>query len=297
AIRQRRVDLLHANSLAMGRLTGPVAQGLGLPSIAHLRDIIGLSKSAIGDLNCHNRLLAVSHATRAYHVAAGLAPDRVHVLYNGVDLDRFRPRPPTGWLHRELDLPPSTALIGFVGQIALRKGLDTLLEAAHLVAATSSDVHFLVVGQRYSEKPESRELEARVVRAAREELSGRLYLLGERTGVERLLPELAILVHPARQEPLGRVLLEAAASGTPIIATRVGGTEEIFPASASAAQLVPPGDALTLADAIQTLLANPQQRATLATAGRQRAEAAFDIRRSAAALIQHYREVAARAYK
>ena len=121
---------LHANSLAMGRLSGPVAAELQLPSIAHLRDIVRLSAQAVADLNCHRRLLAVSEATRAFHVAGGLAAEKTHVLYNGVDLDEFRPRPPTGYLHRELGLPPDAQLIGTIGQIGLRKGQDVLLRAA-----------------------------------------------------------------------------------------------------------------------------------------------------------------------
>ena len=52
SLRRVRSDLVHANSLAMGRLVGPVAAELGLPSIAHLRDIIGLSGQAVADLNC-----------------------------------------------------------------------------------------------------------------------------------------------------------------------------------------------------------------------------------------------------
>ena len=64
-LRRRRPALLHANSLAMGRLSGPVAAELQLPSIAHLRDIVKLSAQAVADLNCHARLLAVSQATRS----------------------------------------------------------------------------------------------------------------------------------------------------------------------------------------------------------------------------------------
>ncbi|HYW81379.1 MAG TPA: glycosyltransferase, partial [Thermoguttaceae bacterium] len=50
-LRNRRPDVLHANSLAMGRLSGPVARALQLPSLAHLRDIIGISRQALADLN------------------------------------------------------------------------------------------------------------------------------------------------------------------------------------------------------------------------------------------------------
>ena len=63
-------------------------------------------------------------------MAHGLDAEKTHVLYNGVDLEQFRPRPPTGYLHRELGLPADAQLIGNIGQIGLRKGQDVLLRAA-----------------------------------------------------------------------------------------------------------------------------------------------------------------------
>jgi glycosyltransferase involved in cell wall biosynthesis len=195
-------------------------------------------------------------------------------------------------LHREIGIPPSAPLVGFVGQIALRKGLDVLVDAARIVCAKLSDVHFVVIGRRFSQKRESREFESAMSHAAREDLSGRLHLLGERSGIERTLPEFTLLVHPSRQEPLGRVLLEAAACGLPIVATRVGGTEEIFPPEAKAAKLVPAGDGLALATAIEELLADAGLRSRFGATARRRAEESFDIRTSAEGLLGHYREVA-----
>ena len=151
-IRRRQPDVLHANSLAMGRLSGPVAAELGVPSLAHLRDIIRLSARAVADLNCHTRLLAVSHATRDFHVGAGLAAGKTHVLYNGVDLRQFRPRQPTGRLHAELGLPASAMLVGTIGQIGLRKGQDVLVRAAVMLARRLPQVHYLIVGARHSDK-------------------------------------------------------------------------------------------------------------------------------------------------
>src|SRR5208283_4229615 len=101
---RQRGTLLHANSLAMGRLSGPVAAEASLPSLSHLRDIVTLSRQAVADLNRHRRLLAVSAATRQFHVAQGLAGEKTFVLYNGIDLEQIRPRAPTGYLHEQLGL-------------------------------------------------------------------------------------------------------------------------------------------------------------------------------------------------
>jgi len=290
-LRRRRPDLLHANSLSMGRLSGPVARVLGIPSLAHLRDVLRLSRRAVGDLNAHTRLLAVSAATRDFHVTQGLNATKTQVLFNGVDLTEFRPRAPTGYLHRELRLAPQAKLLGTIGQIGLRKGQDVLARGAALVAGQRDDAHFLIVGERFSEKEESRRFEAELRRAARGVLAGRLHLLGRRDDIPRLLKELTLLVHPARQEPLGRVLLEAAASGTPTVATDVGGTPEVFPPVSAAAVLIPPDDADALAAAIVALLDDAPRRRAIGRAARQRAEQAFDARETTAGLLAHYNEV------
>ncbi|MCX7427006.1 MAG: glycosyltransferase family 4 protein [Planctomycetia bacterium] len=289
-IAQFRPDLLHANSLAMARLVGPVAAALDVSCLGHLRDIVKLSARAVRDLNANTRLVAVSEAARRFHVASGVSAEKTHVLYNGVDLERFQPRPASGYLHRELGLPPETRLVGVIGQIGLRKGQDVLARAARLLADRLPELHYLIVGRRWSQKDESRRFEADL-RAAADAMPGRFHFLGARADVDRLLNELAMLVHPARQEPLGRVLLEAAASGVAIVATDVGGTPEIFPPSLSAARLVGPDDIEVLAEAILAVATDPALRAGLSAAARRRAETAFDHRQATENLLGHYREL------
>jgi glycosyltransferase involved in cell wall biosynthesis len=293
-----RPDLVHANSLAMARLVGPVAKTLGLKSIGHVRDIIKLSRRAIDDVNCNTRLLAVSRAARDYHVAAGLSEEKIHVLHNGVDLYEFMPRPSAGDLHCELHLPPEAVLIGAVGQLGLRKGQDTLMSAAALLRAALPEVHYVLIGRRWSDKEESVRFEANLQDAARR--TGNVHFLGVRDDVPQILNELTMLVHPARQEPLGRVLLEAAACGLPIVATDVGGTREIFgmegdfatdDSATEAALLVPPDNPDALAAMIAALLHDQDLRVRLSKAARARAEDAFDARRAAANLIEHYKAV------
>jgi glycosyltransferase involved in cell wall biosynthesis len=301
-LNRHRPALLHANSLAMGRLSGPVAGELSLPGLSHLRDIVSLSRQAIADLNCHGRLLAVSAATRQFHLAQGLAGEKTYVLYNGIDLDSFRPGPRTGYLHRQLGLSRDVPLIGTIGQISLRKGHDVLAAAlARLpspvlgrgAGGEGLDRSFvwLIIGQRFSGKQESRQFEDRLHRAAAGPLAGRIAFLGIRDDVPRLLNELTLLVHPARQEPLGRVLLEAAATGLPVVATDVGGTAEIFPPESEAACLVPPDDVPAISAAVGRLLGDPPLRQRLAANARKRVEEAFDLKRAVDGLVKHYDEL------
>ncbi len=84
AVKAARPDVLHANSLAMGRLLGAAASQLPCPTTAHLRDILKLSKAAIRDLNQNSRLVAVSKATREFHIAQGLTVENSCVVHNGI---------------------------------------------------------------------------------------------------------------------------------------------------------------------------------------------------------------------
>ncbi len=271
--------LLHANSLSMGRLSGRLAQATGHPTTTHLRDILNLSNAAIADLNANRRLLAVSQATRNHHVAAGLDARRTLVVYNGVDPNRFRRRQTgRGWLRRELGISRPSLLVATIGQLGLRKALDVLAEATVQVSAT---VDYLVIGERYSKKDESVVFEAdafeRFLEAAP---TGRLHRLGYRTDIAGILSEIDLLVHPARQEPLGRVLLEAAVSGCAILATDVGGTAEIL-VDNETALLVAPDDAGALAGGIDRLAGDESLRKRLGTAAREDVATRFTIEAAA----------------
>lgn len=286
-------DLLHANSLAMGRLTGSVASRLTIPTSSHLRDIIHVSASAMADLNRNRRLIAVSQATRDAHVARGMDPDRVVVVRNGIDLEQFQPRPRLGWLRHELGLPDSAVLLATIGQIGLRKGQDVLAEAAPDIVRAAPDVHFLILGVRSSKKAESIEFEQAIHhRFAEQGLTSHLHGLGYRDNVAALLNELDLVVHPANQEPYGRVLLEAAASGVPVVATDVGGTAEIVIDGATG-RLVPPRDPKGLATAVIGLLRDQNLMESMSIAARERAVSEFEIGRSGHRLAEEWKKVLA----
>jgi len=256
-------DLVHANSLAMGRMVGRMAGDLTIPCTAHLRDIIKLNKTAIADLNRNAGLIAVSQATKRFHVAQGFQADRVQVIANGVDTHRFRPAPATGTLKRELGLSDRSLLIAQIGQICLRKGQTLLARAAVTLAREFPEVHTLFVGERHSQKQESIDYENTLRKTFHEAgIVDRLHCLGFRDDIPALLNEIDLLVHPAHQEPLGRVLLEAAACARPMVATNVGGTPEILTDEVSAL-LVAPDDLVALTCAIRRLLHDPELRTRL----------------------------------
>lgn len=220
---------VHANSLSMSRVTGRLAATRAdadapLNTTGHLRDIMKLSKAAIADLNSNRALLCVSHATRQAHVAQGLNPSIAHVVHNGV---RAEPRTrEAGWLHQELQVDGGLPLIATVGQICLRKGHD--IAAAALSQIEDRDWRWLIIGDRFSQKAESIEFDRNIESILHSNgLGDRIIRLGFRHDMADIYPELSLLLHAARQEPFGRVLLEAGAYNLPVVATDAGGTREI----------------------------------------------------------------------
>ena len=120
----------------------------------------------------------------------------------------------------------------------------------------------------------------------------RFHPLGERNNVPELLNEIDVLVHAARQEPFGRVLLEAAASGVPIAATDVGGTHEMLTHGVQAL-LVRPDDPQAISDAVVRLAGEPHLAAQLSAAARKHVVSRFPIERAADELSAMWRDVVA----
>ena len=162
-------SLVHGNSLSMGRLLGAATRAHpSLVATAHLRDIMKLSRAAISDLNATRQLLAVSKATLAFHVGQGLDDFVGAVIHNGIDVDAFAVERSAGLrIRRELGIPEDAIVLLTVGQIRLRKGLDTLAEVAQRLAELRPGIHWLLAGERFSQKAESVEFEAQVLREYR----------------------------------------------------------------------------------------------------------------------------------
>lgn len=286
-LKQYCPNLLHANSLSMSRLLGSIANEIAIPTTGHLRDIMKLSKKAVNDLNQIQNLVAVSQATADFYVQQGVSQDIVTVIHNGIDLVQFQPRN-NGLLRQELGLLDSAILIGNVGQICLRKGHDLLAKVAAKLDCRANDIHFCLVGERYSTKQESIDFDA-AIDAGFESLglSSHLHRFGFREDIPHLMNEFDLLFHPARQEPLGRVLLEAASSGCPIVATDVGGSSEIVEHNQSAL-LFPVDDVETAVQHIQRVLSDSDFGKKLASTARKRMEDHFQVEQAAERLTQFW---------
>ena len=189
----------------------------------------------------------------------GVPPARVHVVYNGVDLVRFRPATAAerAAARSQADLPADARTLLFVGSGFERKGLATAIDA---LARLSGDAWLLVIGKG--------DIGAYQAQAERLGVAKRVAWLGARPDVERWYAAADVVVLPTMYEPFGNVHLEALASGVPIVTTtRAGGAEIVRD---DCGGVVPPGDAGAVAVAIERLGA--RSRPTVESACRTAAE-------------------------
>lgn len=200
-----------------------------------------------------NRYVVVSEALKKLVVQRGIKPGRVIVVPNGVDTAAFHPIPGAAARLRDLvGMGPKVCLVGMAARLHPVKGHDLFLRAAAEIAARAGtlDVRFLVIG---SGPPEYRQqMEALSERLG---LRERVVFLGEREDVPAILAGLDAAVVPSQFEAFSLSVIEAMASGTPLVATRVGAIPEIVEDGVSGL-LANPGDAPDLAGKILTVLAD-----------------------------------------
>ena len=251
-------------------------------------------------------VIAVSEGMRRdiLRVYPDVDPARTHVIYNGIDLERWRIVDDPD-LVRSLGVDPDKPTVIFVGRITRQKGLPYFLRAA---AALPPDVQLVLCAGA----PDTAEIMAEVTELVRE-------LQRSRDGVvwiDRMLPqpELAALlsaatvfVCPSIYEPLGIVNLEAMACGLPVVATATGGIPEVVEdgvtgrlvrleqaADGTGTPLDPDRFVADMAEALGAVVSDPQRAHEQGAAGRMRAQTQFSWSSIADQTLSLYRRLTAR---
>lgn len=271
------VALVHAHGSRGALYAGLAVRRLGVPLVWHVR--IDAPDPRLDPLlvRLASEIVASSAATAARPRAIPAAAGKVTIVPNGVDLARFSPRPPDPELRGALGLDAALPLVGFFGRIEHCKGVDVLLEAAVRVHA-KLPAAFLFVGDGPLREPLA-------ARAASEGLPVRF--AGRRDDVPELMRLCAVVVLPSRQEAFGRVLIEAMASGVPVIATAVGGVPEVC-LDGVTGLLVPPEDPDAMAVAIALTLTDQAATDARVAAAAADVHARFDLATHAAAVHAVY---------
>ena len=290
-LRRLRPDILHTRNLAA--LEGTLAAALaGVPARVH-----GEHGRDVGDLDGSNpgrqrvrrffkpfvhQYVALSKDLERYlRDRIGVAPQRITQLYNGVDTALFHPArvgretlPPPGFSR------PDAFVIGTVGRMQEVKDQLTLARAfVLLLRMAPSDgppLRLVLAGDG-----PLREQAATILREGG--AADHAWLAGERDDVSKIMRGLDLFVLPSLAEGISNTILEAMASGLPVVATEVGGNPELVTDGRTGA-LVPPADPPAMARALLRYCRDPAERRRQGTAARARAERSFSM----SAMIEGY---------
>jgi len=197
------------------------------------------------NLNSADQIIAISQATRDYVLRLGAKPSKVKVVYNGVDLARFRSiRGKREEMRRKLGIPQDATVVLTVRRLVYKNGVDTLLDCAKIATKKNPKIVFLAVGKG----PDLESVRGQVARLGLEtnfKLVG--FVSDDDLPFYYNLADLFVL--PSKSgEGLPLVALEAMACGLPVVATDVGGIKEILVNDYG--KLVPPKQPELLANAI-----------------------------------------------
>lgn len=218
------------------------------------------------------KVIATSPEARDAYAARGGRIEICDVVEPGVDLSVFTAT-------RRVELDGDVVLLA--SRIASWKGQLTVIEALGLLKERGVRPQCLVAGAPlFGEDGYLLELKERTMRLG---LSDQVAFLGHREDVAALMSRATVFVHvPTAPEPFGQVVVEAMASGLPVVASRAGALGRLVPPDAGA--LVPPDDAEAVADALETILQAPARRARMGERARAAAQA-YDIRQMRAKLL------------
>ncbi|RJS94723.1 glycosyltransferase [Salinisphaera sp. Q1T1-3] len=210
----------------------------------------------------------------------GLPADKIHLIRNGIDTTRFKAGPALRESGSFAPWPAEARVIGTIGRLDPVKGFDTLISAfAQLHARSAVPLRLVIIG----DGPERDALAAQVRSLGLEEA---VWLAGARDDTPTLLNGMAVYVCASIAEGIALTMLEAMACERPIVATRVGGNPELVD-DGTHGLLVPSGAPAAMAEAIETLLAEPDRAAALGAAARTRIVADFSV----AAMVAGYRRL------
>ncbi len=217
-------------------------------------------------------VLSVSHQLKELHARrTGFAADRIRVIHNGVDGNRFFPAPATrARVRGELGLAEDEFCIGCIGNLLPVKDHLTMLRAVERIGAQCRRWRLVIVGEG-SERPK---LEAFIAEhpACREHV----VLTGTSDRVPELLQAMDVYVLPSLSEGISNSLLEAMSSGLPVLATATGGNPEVV-VDGESGLLFPVGDDGKLAEQLILLQRQPAMRAQLAQQAIRRMREEFSI--------------------
>jgi glycosyltransferase involved in cell wall biosynthesis len=253
--RHNHTTILHAHDAHALVLAGVAARFTGARLVVTRRVDFHLRRP--GFWVRADKVIAISDAVRTILVEDGVGPERIAVVHSGIDVAEVRAAPRFD-IRRQLGLSGEAKIAVNVAALVGHKDQSTLVAAAMTLRGRRPELHWVVAG----EGPLREALAQQIVDG---NVTDRVHLLGSIPNAWGLIAESDVVVMSSREDGLGTSVLDALALGVPVAATRAGGIPEIL--ADGAGLLVPTGDATALAGAVEILLTDREQRATVLAAG------------------------------
>jgi glycosyltransferase involved in cell wall biosynthesis len=239
-------------------------RGLKLETCTGLKRSILLVAERVASV-CSHVVLCNSHSLRKQALALGVAPENKLRLLgngssNGVDVEHFQPGPDK--LRHRLGLPQDANVVGFVGRFTRDKGLPELVEAFDAILAAKPGTHLLLVGWfDAAEDALGEDLHLRIKRHPR------IHSTGYVADTAPYYHAMDVMVLPTWREGFPNVVLEAAASGIPVVTTIATGSRDAVVPEVTGL-LIPPGHPMAIRESVLQLLHNPERRWRMGKAAR-----------------------------
>lgn len=285
-VRAVKPDILHANSLpAFLAASHAVSR---TPVLWHVRDLRLPAIVARDASKKATRIIAASEAIDEYLVDI-LSPrllGRIRVIRNGIDATRFQPGDKSA-ARQAFGLPQSAPVIGMIAHLIPWKRHDVFIQTAALIRQQRPDACFVAVGRDLFQE-NKRWVALLEKKIADANLQDSFRWIRDLDAAETILPAFDLLLHPALNEPFGRVICEAMATHIPVIATTSGGPAAIIKNGVSGI-LVPDGNAPRMAEEALALLADPARASQIADSGRRRVLEQYTTRHVCEQLVGEYR--------
>lgn len=289
-VRAHGIDLIHANGPQTNVVAGIAGALCRISVVWHVRAPLYEGMWDVDRIlsGLPSRIVCNSEAVRE-RFRGSRGWDKSVTVLNAVDLREFNPEVPREPFRREQRLAQDDVAVGIVGRIGYKKGYDEFVSAAIRLLQAGSPATFFVVGDAVFPSDAWR-VEALYRQVKDAGMDDRIRFLGYRHDVSSVLRGLDVLVHASEQDACSRVLCEALASGTAIVATRSGGTPELV-RDGREGLLVRPGDLSSLAAGMERLISDSTVRAQYGSAGAARAREQFGIDRYVKDMMAIYRTV------
>jgi glycosyltransferase involved in cell wall biosynthesis len=284
----RGVDVVHSNSLWTHLDCSVAGRIARRPVVLEVHDLV---RPGIGRLvlKAATRLAASTVAiSRAVADTVGSPSGRLRVIPQAVDTERFHPGAADSQWRDRLSSRPDQPIVGVVGRIDPEKGIRTVVQAMALLVGAAGRGHLAVVG---APALDDGTYDAALRAEATTLLGDRARFVGPVDDVTLVLRSLDVLVNASASEPFGLTVLEAQASGVPVIGTDAGGIPE-FVTDGETGLLVQPGRPDALAAGLSRMLDAPDLACRLATAARENVVAHHTLEARADALVGVYHAVA-----